>query len=294
MTLTYASTEIHSSDPLRWLEVRATGIGASEIAAVLGLSRWGDAGTVYAAKIAPAEQLREEWLEWGHALEGVIAQRFASSRYAGGSAVVEDSAELSGWLLRSREHGWALATVDAWVHDIETGLTVPLEIKTSRSADDWESGVPAYYAAQVQQQMLVTGAPCAYVACLVGGSRLLWDRVVRDEHAIRQIITAGAELWQRVVERRPPPSEDHAAIARMYAADYQRQSEIELGEEELRLANEREDLLIDARAMKVRIDKIDAKLKQAIGSFEIGVLPDGGRYSYATRRDGVRVLRRKK
>ena len=52
--------------------------------------------------------------------------------------------------------------------------------------------------------MLVTGAPKATIACLLGGQRLVWCDVERDEETIRRIIYHGERFWRAVQERTPP------------------------------------------------------------------------------------------
>lgn len=143
--------------------------------------------------------LEGEWIEWGHRLEPILIDVFGERT---GWAT-----RPSGQLLRSSVHPWALCTLDAEVN--VDGTWFPLEIKTTSTlrTSHWEDGAPQAYRVQVHQQMLVTGAPRAYIGCLIGGQRFVWDVIDRDEQLIRTIISRGNDFWTYVQENTPPPRE---------------------------------------------------------------------------------------
>jgi putative phage-type endonuclease len=60
-----------------WLAARRTGIGGSDIAAILGLSPWRTPLDVYRDKVDGAEQPETEAMRWGRLLEDVIAREYA-------------------------------------------------------------------------------------------------------------------------------------------------------------------------------------------------------------------------
>lgn len=290
-TTHYTDTGARSSDRAEWLEARRSGIGASEIAMALGESPWGDAGTVYARKVRTPTEADAEWLEWGLRLEEPIATAYASSRYAG-RRVTRD-----GRLLRSREHPWAITTLDAWTETEVDGVAdvFPLELKTDadRYGRDWEDGLPAYYAWQLQHQMLVTGARRASIACLLAGSRLVWSDVERDEQMIRRIVHAGEALWHDVARMRMPETADHAALASVFGReDHLREIELS-GVEWVRADIARCEA--DAAHQRAAVEKaaLDARIKRAMGRAEVARLDDGTEYRWKTDRSGRRVLRRR-
>ena len=283
----YIDTGARSDERSSWLRARRTGIGASEIAAVLGESRWGDAGTIYARKVRPPTEADAEWLEWGLRLEEPIAAAYASSRYAG-RTVTRD-----GRLLRSRAHPWAITTLDAWA--VADGVSIPLELKTDadRYGRDWEDGLPPYYAWQLQHQMLVTGARRASIACLLAGSRLVWSDVERDEQMIRRIVHAGEAFWHDVTRLRMPETADHAALAAVFGReDHLREIELS-GVEWVRADIARCEA--DAAQQRAAVEKaaLDARIKRAMGRAEVARLDDGTEYRWKTDRSGRRVLRRR-
>lgn len=281
----YADTGARSDDREAWLLARSTGIGASECALVMGESRWGDAARVYASKLGLASELDGEWLEWGLRLEPVVIEAYSSPRYAGRTC------ERDGRLLRSRRWPWLITTLDAWTVAPGHGL-IPLEIKNEREskADDWADGPPRRYEWQLQHQMAVTGMARASIACLLGGSRLVWCDVERDDIAIRRLVRATRELWSRVLEERPPESRDPESTALLYPRDDG--SSVDLEGRYLDLDFERAELSeIVSRSMRRR-DQIDAEIQSAMGRARWAELPGGVRYSWRVDSDGKRRFRR--
>lgn len=284
--LHYIDTGARSADRSAWLEARRSGIGASDAALLMGESRWGDAGTVYARKAAPSDDASAEWLAWGLALEEPIAQAYASPRYAG-REVARD-----GRLLRSREHPWAVCTLDAWT--VIDGTQVPLELKTDsdRYGYAWDGGVPADYVWQLHHQMLVTGAHRASIACLLAGSRLVWADVERDESRIRRLVRAGSALWTALERGEMPETADHDALASAYPSSDGREIELS-GVEWMRADIARCEAAAGAARAEEEKRAIDARIKRAMGRAEVARLDDGTEYRWTTQRDGRRVLRRK-
>lgn len=187
-----------SADRDSWLQQRLTGIGASEISAVMDSNRHEAALKVYARKIGALsieDDEPEEPAYWGSKLERIVAEEFTLR--------TSMPHEWQGDLLRSTIYPWAMCTLDGLVIGADNN---PLECKTTTVylEDDWADGTPYYYVLQCQQQMLVTGTGRCYVACLIGGQRFVWDVVERDERLISRIIVAGNEFWQRVQDRNPP------------------------------------------------------------------------------------------
>lgn len=252
-----------TSDEDRWLAERLTGIGASEIAAVLGESHWGSALSVYQEKVTGEQRdLSDvEAVEWGHRLEPLIIDAYADR--------TKRRTYHSGLLLRSNEHQWALCTLDGSTVEPPETTPWPLEVKTGASwkLDDWADGPPRPYALQLQQQMLVTGAPKATIACLIGGQKLVWCDVERDESEIRRIIAAGSALWERIQRRDPPPPDGSEAsgraLSRLYPTDDG--STVELGRDIADALDELERAKAEEKAAAARKATLEQQIKAAIG-----------------------------
>lgn len=255
-----------------WLERRRSGIGASEIGCVLGVSSFMSPYQLWAEKTGLREARDfsdNEPIEWGKRLEPLIVAAYGERS---GRPV-----QPSGELLRSREHRWALCTLDA-----RTGIEAPewpLEIKTTSAfkAEDWVDGPPDIYNAQIHAQMLVCGAQRATIAVLLGGQRLLWSDVERDERLVRKIIHHGAEFWRRVEERDPPEVDGSDGTARALAELFAEDDggAIELPAELREVVDELDTLRKEAVARDKRKKLLENRLKASLGRASVGVFPGG-------------------
>lgn len=193
-----------------WLAHRDGGVGASEIAILLGASEWGSNLELYYRKLGELADSREdnELMLWGRLLERPILDEL--TRRAEVTLLDEPQR-----LLRSREHRWAIATPDGITTDLE-----PVEVKNlshGYDAEEWSEQIPEKYYLQCQHQMLVMGAERCLFGALLWGSKLLWEWVPRDEFTIRRIIRAGSEFWGHIERREPPPSDGHPNARKVLA-----------------------------------------------------------------------------
>ncbi|MFE6742304.1 YqaJ viral recombinase family nuclease [Streptomyces tubercidicus] len=204
----------------QWLAVRRQGIGGSDIAPILGMSKYTSPIELYLDKVGelgdvPRSPELVEAAFWGHQHEPTIAKVFAERT---GLGVVEGPG-----MLAHIDRRWMLANVDRYV--IEPGERTPsslLEIKT-RSAfqlDEWLLGVPDGPALQTRWYLAVTGFTHAYVAALLGGNRLLIHRVERDEGLVGHLVEIVGRFWQKVLDRIPPPADGSEATRELLAHLY--------------------------------------------------------------------------
>lgn len=210
--LNYKVLTANANTP-EWLRARKQGgLGASEVAAVLGLSKWSTPLGVYLNKLTDdASDDMTEWQEWGHRLEEPIAGWVEDTQ---GLAVIE-----SPGLIQSEEYPWLMCTPDRVTDNGE-----PLELKTSDRfmASDWELGVPDNYRIQVLVQMIVLGARKGYLAVLHGGNRPEFHVIDWDQEAADQIIRITREFWEGHVLAKVPPepvTSSEAALAYPTPAD---------------------------------------------------------------------------
>lgn len=270
-------TEVcRADDRERWLAARNTGIGASEVAVVLGESPWSSPLHLYARKTGQlVEDQDSEVLEAGRRLEPVVIE-WAGDRM--GCEVLG-----GGILYRSDAEPWALATLDAWAN--LDGVWVPLEVKTTGAhhADAWEEGAPRHYWWQCQAQAFVMGAPRVAIACLIGGQRLVWDVIERDEGAIAHMVRECSAFWRRVEEHIPPEPDGTEHSKRALAAMYPHAEEgkvVELPGELIDVADELEVAKAEKKAAEKRATEAENRIKAALGDAERGVFADGSGFSF--------------
>lgn len=281
-----------SGDRERWLQLRRSGIGASEIAAVLGESPWLSAVELYAQKIGLDTETGlddAEHVYWGNRLESAIVTGYQDRT---GRPV-----EHQGRLLRSIEHPWALCTLDALTTDGRDGEPWPLEIKNVgvQKAHEWEEGPPRHYVAQLHHQMLVTNTQRATAAALIGGQRMVWCDVERDEILIRRIIHAGRTFWAECVEAGKVPRPDDSDSARRGLAALYKSVDpekiVQLPGSMLDADAELVELKTKIKAFEKRAAQIENDLKAHLGHAEYGVLADGTRYSWRTQERAEYVVK---
>lgn len=184
-------------DREEWLELRRTGIGSSDCSAVIGLGKYESPFSVWLHKTGrgPADE-ESEAMMWGTLLEPVIRAQLAERL---GVEIVECKT------LRSLARPWQLYNPDGLI--LETCEVVEIKNASAWLAKEWEDGVPDHAELQTQHGMAVTGAVGAYVAGLIGGNRLAWEYVPRDDHLIDNvIIPAELHFWETYVlgDEQPP------------------------------------------------------------------------------------------
>lgn len=156
-----------------WLDLRATGIGGSDVSTIVGLNKWESAVTFFYKRTGKikVERLDSEAMYWGRALEKPIMDRFKADH-----PELEIWDEVGTW--RNKDRSYQIVNPDG-IYRNEAGEFGIIEIKTARYPDDWANGVPNYYQTQVQYYMSAFGLAHAYVAVLFSGS----DYRVYELHA---------------------------------------------------------------------------------------------------------------
>jgi putative phage-type endonuclease len=190
-----------------FLAERRAGIGGTDVAPILGLSRWKTPLEVWLAKRGEAPEVEDNAsMEWGRRLEPVVRQAYADATQR--EIVVPD-------FMRHAEHNWMVGHLDGLA-----GERV-LEIKTARTDFGWgEPGTdetPIEYWLQVQHYMMLTGLLVADIAVLIGASDFRIYTVDSDPASQERIFTAEREFWQRVVDAVPPEPRTLSDVKALWA-----------------------------------------------------------------------------
>jgi putative phage-type endonuclease len=195
-----------SIEEKEWLERRRSGIGGSDVAGILGLSKWSTPLSVYLDKKDEATYDTESGpMRWGKLLEPVIADEFARES---GKRVQRFNS-----LISHSEYDYLIGNIDRKV----VGERAPLEVKTSSAykLEDWVDKIPNDYMLQVQHYMSVGNFEYAYLAVLIGGQTFKWYRVPRDNSLIEDIIIPACKnFWNDHVLAGVPPAPSESDIDR--------------------------------------------------------------------------------
>lgn len=273
---------IHSADRDNWLAARKTGIGASDVAAALGLSPWKSPFTLYMEltggvsdrKVTPEEAER---MAWGLDLEAAIAAGY--SRRTGASV------KPCGWLLRSKPHPWLLATPDFLECDATGAVDAILEIKNVResSAPFWDHGAPDHYIVQLQTQLLVAGHPAGVLAALVGGEQMRRVPVPESKPLQAEIVKRTKAFWGLVHAGTAPVPDASESTTRTLCRMMEDGTSLDLPDEVLEWHLEASRAADDERAAGERKEGYRRKIVAFLGTASEGVLPGGrGRYTFHT------------
>lgn len=203
----------HPDDRDRWLTARRTFLGASEIASVCGLSPWGSALEVWAAKVRGEQRPMSGPARVGLLLEPVLIQDYAARH---GVEVVRPA---------TRRHPAAShlgATPDGEVVGGEETLQV--KVVGNRLAHTWDDGVPQHVFLQVQVELAVWGRPRAVVLALLGGE--IREYTVEHDAEIEQYaLDISGAFWRDYVVTQILPvaldAGDRETVARLFPSALQ-------------------------------------------------------------------------
>ncbi len=240
-----------------WRELRSKNIGASESAALFGLSPWTTPWQLYHIKK-------------GNLPDGAEASHMTAGRHFE-PAIASLAAETLGIPLR-KVHRYITDDVVEGMgasldYETATGERMPAEVKLSLFGDGWSwegdtlTEAPEYYIMQCQHQMAVTGAQKALLIAWAG-FKVRSMLIPRSDTIIAAIREKVAEFWTMVRENREPDPDftaDGDPLAKLAMALKYKAIEIAdpdfafLCEEQKRLAAAAKTAEEEADAMKARI-----------------------------------------
>lgn len=177
-----------------WLKARESGIGASEVAGVIGLSPWETPFSLWLRKTGQIPPIEEtQAMKMGKLLEPVIAQLWEDET---GFKVVKASA--GDIIYQDPEHTWRIVTPDRFAHEINpaTGKKSKCLLEFKSTSQDFDpDDLPPYYVAQCQFQMLVTGVHVNYLCWLTNGRYYNHARLEFDKEFAEFIAGRVDEFW---------------------------------------------------------------------------------------------------
>lgn len=187
-----------------WLQARRAGLGSSDIAAILGISRYGNALSVYHDKTGglPIDGDDSEPALWGRAFEETVAREWARRN----RSVVRRVG-----LVQNVDRPWQMCTLDRRVlecplADGREKCAVEIKCRDKMKAGQFRRGVADDVLVQTLWQADVCGFDHVHAAVLIGGNdyRQFVIRVADHADLVADLRAAGARAWEQITSRRPP------------------------------------------------------------------------------------------
>lgn len=248
-----------------WLKYRRMGIGGSDVASLLGISKWKSEIELWMDKTEQIEleMSENEAMMWGNIMEAVLRKQFAEVT---GKKVVEVKA-----ILQHPEYPFMLADIDGLTVDDE-GNPAILEIKTASEykRSEWDNGIPAYYETQVQHYLCVTGLQKAYVAVLIGGNTFKLYEVDADREVQEMLIAVEHNFWDKVVNKVQPEIDGSDAAKNLLDKRYQggNSERIVLPEDAIEYVDEYIEACAEEDNAKAKKQEASNHIKEFMGDYD--------------------------
>lgn len=189
-------------------------IGGSDIASIMGLSRWKTPLRLWCEKTQklPAPDLSNiEAVEMGTELEQFVADMFTKRT---GKTV-----RRSPKVYQHKDYPYMVAHVDRLV----TGTDELLECKTCSifKKEEWENEeIPQEYILQVIWYLGITGRKIGHIAVLIGGQCFKYKQIEFDKELFDQMVECAKEFWQHVQNDTPVSivAEDDETLKELYGS----------------------------------------------------------------------------
>jgi len=233
-------------------------IGSSDIAAVMGLSRWTTPLQLWAVKtgrLEPDDLSELEYVQLGTELEDFVAQKFQR----------ETNLKVRRTPKRyvHADFPYMVAQVDRIIE----GTNELLECKTCSAwkAKEWEGEeIPQEYILQVMWQLGIAHRSVGHIAVLIGGQAFKYKRMNADLELFDKMVLAAVEFDKMVKNDTPPIAvgEDNYIMVDLHPESDEQIQEVEELNDKIGLLQQ---LKGNIKTMKEEQDKFEAEIKQTIG-----------------------------
>lgn len=268
-----------------FLEARQSGLGGSDMAALLGMSKWDTPHSIYRSKTEPVateDTEEKEYQYWGQVLEDVVAKEYQKRT---GSKVQRVNVQM-----QHPDHPFMQANIDRAVINPKIAGNVRwkdgklttdklLECKTANAfarADWGEDGtddVPDYYLIQCMWYMGVTQTETADLAVLIGGSEYRAYTIGRNDELISDLQEEAARFWDMVKNGTPPDPQTVEDATHRWPQHMRDKTEI-VGVDVFNAARELDTVKEQMKALEEREKALKVQIMKAAGDAE--ALTHGG------------------
>lgn len=272
-----------------WLSHRPGGIGASEIAAMLGLNPYQTPVQLWLTKTGKDEGFTGNYAtRRGQHLEAFVLATYAE-HYP--DSIVEAHPDIPS-MLAHPDVPQARCSLDALAHNRDTSLVVEIKTAGHRQRGKWaDDALPDAYALQVMYQLAVTGLDLGHVAADIAGDYV--ERVVvRDDAMCDRLINAVAKWWHDHVVADVMPKLDPVRDRDLLADLWTPNPDLPPAHVSHDLAQELRDAKAAAAAAKTDLEQAAARVQIAMQCATQAVTPDGDVVAKWTARAGAKTIDR--
>ena len=255
-----------------WLKARGEGIGASEVAAVVGLSPWDSPFSLWLKKtgqVPPTEE--NQAMRLGHLLEPVVATLWEEE--TGGKVVKASAADI---IYQDAEKPWRRVTPDRIAYRISAWSgrkeKILLEIKTTATGFDAET-IPDNYLAQCQYQMLVTGIHKCELAWLTAGRYFDTARIEYDPEFAEWLGEEVDKFWNENILGMKEP--DLLTVSDFVFKGSEPETKVEADDEAMKDIEELRTVNEGISELEGRQEALKERIQLFMGQNEGLVAPDG-------------------
>ncbi|CAM4333187.1 YqaJ viral recombinase family protein [Nocardia ninae] len=202
------------SGSLDWHEARASGIGGSEIAAVVGLSPWESRYSLWHRKKDRLRPVQEsDPMRWGTLLEPVIYAEYERNHLPAGLTMT------TGGTYRHRDRPWQIANPDGLIWS-GGELVDGIEIKApgtdhyEKWGRDGSDNIPIYYRCQIAWYCSVLDLDSMVLRALIGGNDPRSYRIRPTTEDLEYLVAEGAQFWDELQRGILPNLDSHTATYR--------------------------------------------------------------------------------
>lgn len=178
-----------------WKAFRRQGLGSSDIPVLFGHHEYKTPYELYCDKIGQGVEDEDNYAaNRGRLLEGVAREWYE----------IETGIQMKPTCMVHKEHAFLRASLDGYNEQKRLVLEIKCPLKQEHIEMAKKGDIPKQYFIQMQHQLLVSEAVGGHYICFDGLKGEIIP-VAPDLELQQEILKAGIEFWDRVINRIPPP-----------------------------------------------------------------------------------------